>query len=84
MNLPLALKIAEVVGILLGATAFALVNYWRMKEKAFTRARGLDENPVRCDQHEQAINSINMAIVGIGKDIQNMKDDIAELKGKRP
>lgn len=84
MNLPLVLEIAKIIGILLGTIAFALTAYWKMKEKAFTRARGLDENPLRCDQHEKAINSINMAIVGIGKDIQNMKDDIAEIKGKKP
>jgi len=84
MNLALALKVAEVIGILLGTIAFALMTYSRLKEKAFTRARGLDENPLRCDQHERSINEINMAIVGISKDIQNIRDDIAELKGKRP
>jgi len=83
MNLALALKIAEVIGILLGAAAFGLMTYWRMKEKAFIRARGLDENPMRCDQHERSINQINMAIVGISRDIQNIKDDIEELKGRK-
>ena len=83
MNLALVLEIAKIVGILLGTIAFALTAYWKMKEKALTRDKGLDANPERCEKHENAINDIKLELVGIGRDIQNIKDDIAEIKAKR-
>jgi len=84
MNLALALKVAEVIGLILGTLAFALLTYWKAKERALTKNKGLEANPERCEKHENSINDINMKLVGIGKDIQNIKDDIAEIKGRLP
>lgn len=82
MNIALILKIAEIIGTVLGTLAFALMTYWRAKERIFIKSRGLEDNPLRCDQHETSINNINLAIVGIYKDIQNIKENITEIKGK--
>jgi ERCC4-related helicase len=58
MNLSVLLKIAEYAGTALGVLAFALVTYWRMREKKMERERGLDSNPERCGQHEARLDKI--------------------------
>ncbi|MCJ7828619.1 MAG: hypothetical protein MUP81_02630 [Dehalococcoidia bacterium] len=77
MNLPLVLEIAKIIGILLGTIAFALTAYWKMKEKALTRDKGLDANPERCEQH-----AIRLAV--IEERLERIETDIAEIKGKKP
>jgi len=77
MNLALALKVAEVIGILLGAIAFALITYWRMKERALSKEKGLDANPERCEQH-----SIKLAVIE-GR-LERIERDIEEIKGRLP
>lgn len=61
------------------AGGFALV--WRIydsiKERRLTRQYGLDDNPGRCRDHD-------LAIVGLQKDIESIKEDIREIKGRLP
>lgn len=58
MNAGLLLKIAEVVGTVLGALAFALVTYWKMRERKLIKEKGLADNPERCGQHEARLNAL--------------------------
>ena len=75
MSLAALVKIAETVGIILGAIGFALVTYWKLKEKAFTRVQGLSDNPERCKDHEDRLRDIE-------KDIGEIKGDIKAIKVK--
>jgi hypothetical protein len=74
------LKAAEILGILMGAAAFALVTYWRLREKALAARHGLGDNPERCKDHENRLRDMEKACVGIAKDIENIKDDLNEIK----
>jgi peptidoglycan hydrolase CwlO-like protein len=59
---------------------------WRIydgiREKRLTKQYGIKENPARCGEHEKAINLTNLAIVGIQKDIESIKEDVNEIKNK--
>ena len=77
MNLALILKIAEVIGLILGTLAFALLTYWKAKERALTKDKGLEANPERCEQH-----AIRLAV--IEERLERIETDIAEIKGKKP
>jgi hypothetical protein len=58
MNLSLAIKIAETIGILLGIAAFALITYWKLKERVKEKEHGLESNPERCGRHEVRLDNI--------------------------
>jgi len=77
MNLAPALKIAEVIGIILGTLAFALLTYWKAKERALSKEKGLDANPERCEQHSVRLSVIEQRLERIEKDIE-------EIKGRLP
>ena len=54
---------------------------WRIydgvKEKMLTKRYELGENPERCREHD-------LAIVGLQKDIESIKEDINEIRKKLP
>lgn len=58
MNAGILLKIAEVVGTVLGASAFALITYWKMREKRLLKEKGLADNPERCGKHEARLQAL--------------------------
>ena len=58
MTLTSILKVAEILGILLGATAFALVTYWKLKERVKEKEHGLETNPERCGRHEERLDQL--------------------------
>ena len=74
------LEAAKMLGILLGAVAFALVTYWRLREKTLAKEHGLGDNPERCKDHENRLRDMEKACVGIAKDIENIKEDLNEIK----
>ena len=76
MNIAVAIKIAEIIGIALGIMAFALVTYWKLRERSLARERGLDENPQRCEQHQTAIAVIEERLDTIEEDIKEIKDKL--------
>jgi hypothetical protein len=84
MDIALILKIAEVIGTVLGITAFALVTYWRLKERALVKEHNLLGNPERCKDHDDRLRDLEKACVGLCKDIENIKEDIAEIKRRLP
>ena len=59
MSLAVIVKIAEVVGITLGTIAFALMTYWKLKERAIMKEHGLEDNPERCGRHEEQLKSLS-------------------------
>lgn len=62
MNAAALLKIAEYAGTALGVIAFALVTYWRLREKRLAKEHGLEANPERCTQHELRLGYIEERI----------------------
>ncbi len=52
---------------------------WRiydgLKERKLSKEYGIKNNPDRCREHD-------LAIVGIQKDIESLKEDISEIKMK--
>lgn len=73
MTLSSLIKVAEIVGIVLGAAAFALVTYWKMKDKALTKERGLMDNPERCKDHEDRLRAIEGRLATISTNIVLIK-----------
>jgi hypothetical protein len=47
--------------------------YDKAKEKRIMKQYGLEENPTRCREHD-------LAIVGLQKDIESIKEDVREIK----
>jgi uncharacterized protein YaeQ len=78
------LSLVEIANALATLVLVAILAWIKYREKRLTRAAGLGSNPERCEKHENSINEINMKLVGIGRDIQNMRDDISEIRGKLP
>lgn len=76
MNLALALKIAEIIGILLGTIAFALVTYWRLKEKVLSKEHGMLDNPERCRDHEERLRKIETIAIKLDAKVEGMKEDV--------
>jgi hypothetical protein len=54
----LGLEIAKIAGAIVGIIAAALVAYWKFKDKRQAKDLGIDENPKRCGQHEEAIDTL--------------------------
>lgn len=62
MSAGLLLKVVEVAGTVLGTLAFALVTYWKMRERKLIKEKGLADNPERCGQHEARLNALEERI----------------------
>jgi hypothetical protein len=82
MTLTSILKVAEILGILLGATAFALVTYWRLREKTLAREHGMSDNPERCKDHEDRLRRIEEVATRLDEKVSRIEDDVAEIKGR--
>ncbi len=65
---------AEIASGLAAGAALGWRAYDKMKEKRILKRYGLDENPERCREHD-------LAIVGLQKDIESIKEDVREVKG---
>lgn len=79
MNISLILKIAEIVGTALGVLAFALVTYWRMKEKRLEERMGLIENPERCGEHAARLRALEERMDDNHEEHVRMLDQISRL-----
>ena len=66
------LKIAEIAGTVLGTIAFGLLSYWKLRDKRMRRELQISDNPTLCGDHAKRIAEI-------GRDVENIKEDIREL-----
>jgi uncharacterized protein (DUF39 family) len=80
------LKIIEIAGTALGVIAFALVTYWRLKEKRHEERLDLADNPVRCGEHKARLESLEARMdenheehVRIFAQLQALSVEIAKL-----
>jgi len=72
MNGPLIVEIFKIIGAIVGCTAGVLVTYWKVREKQRSKEFGLSDNPERCGQHQEAINTLKERIGTLEK--QNRDD----------
>ena len=77
------LEIAKALGIILGAVAFGLLTYWRLKERALREELGLKANPERCGRHEERLDQLEGLYAELSQqnrlDHKDMGDKISAL-----
>ena len=69
----MAIPWEAVGGSIAGFGALGWRIYDGIKEKRLTKQYGIRDNPERCREHD-------LAIVGLQKDIEAIKDDIREIR----
>ncbi len=79
MNAALLLKVAEVVGTVLGAVAFALMTYWRLRDKRMRRELHIGDNPTECGAHAARLEDLEKDVEDL---VKTNREDHRIIYGK--